>query len=229
MREALAAKGLTYQRRRRADMLTAIPCTLMRGGTSKGLYFHADRPAGEPRAARPRAARGHGLARRAPDRRRRRRASAHQQGRGHLALRRVPTPTSTICSCRWWSTRPKSATARTAATFSPASGRGPSRTGWCPSAGATTPVRIHMVNTGSLAVAHVRTPRGAVEYEGEARIDGVPGTAAPIALEFLDVAGSSCGVAAADGQRDATPSKASRSPASTTACRWSSCAPRTSA
>ncbi|HEV7432236.1 MAG TPA: PrpF domain-containing protein, partial [Steroidobacteraceae bacterium] len=23
-------------------MLTAIPCTLMRGGTSKGLYFHVD-------------------------------------------------------------------------------------------------------------------------------------------------------------------------------------------
>jgi len=65
--------------------------------------------------------------------------------------------------------------------------------GLVPAAGATTAVRIHMVNTGSLAVAHVHTPQGAVEYEGEARIDGVPGTAAPIALEFLDVAGSSSG------------------------------------
>ena len=65
--------------------------------------------------------------------------------------------------------------------------------GLVPVAGPATPVRIHMVNTGSLAVAHVPTPQGAVEYEGEARIDGVPGTAAPIALEFLDVAGSSCG------------------------------------
>jgi 4-oxalomesaconate tautomerase len=65
--------------------------------------------------------------------------------------------------------------------------------GLVPVAGPTTPVRIHMVNTGSLAIAHVRTPQGAVEYEGEARIDGVPGTAAPIALEFLDVAGSSSG------------------------------------
>src|SRR5262245_54848172 len=27
--------------RRGVDVLTAIPCTLMRGGTSKGLYFHA--------------------------------------------------------------------------------------------------------------------------------------------------------------------------------------------
>ena len=65
--------------------------------------------------------------------------------------------------------------------------------GLVPVAGPTTTVRIHMVNTGSLAVAHVPTPHGAVEYEGEARIDGVPGTAAPIALEFLDVAGSSSG------------------------------------
>jgi 4-oxalomesaconate tautomerase len=37
------------------------------------------------------------------------------------------------------------------------------------------------------------TPHGVVEYEGDARIDGVPGTAAPIAIDFLDVAGSSCG------------------------------------
>jgi 4-oxalomesaconate tautomerase len=50
-----------------------------------------------------------------------------------------------------------------------------------------------MVNTGSIAVAYVPTPGGVVEYEGDARIDGVPGTAAAIPLEFLDVAGSSCG------------------------------------
>jgi 4-oxalomesaconate tautomerase len=65
--------------------------------------------------------------------------------------------------------------------------------GLVPIAGPTTPVRIHMVNTASVAVAHVPTPAGGVEYEGDARIDGVPGTAAPILIEFLDVAGSSCG------------------------------------
>jgi 4-oxalomesaconate tautomerase len=65
--------------------------------------------------------------------------------------------------------------------------------GLVPIAGPVTPVRIHMVNTASIAVAHVPTPNGAVEYEGDARIDGVPGTAAAIPLEFLDVAGSSCG------------------------------------
>jgi 4-oxalomesaconate tautomerase len=50
-----------------------------------------------------------------------------------------------------------------------------------------------MVNTASVAVAHVPTPGGRVEYEGNARIDGVPGTAAAISIDFLDVAGSSCG------------------------------------
>jgi len=56
-----------------------------------------------------------------------------------------------------------------------------------------TKVGIYMANTGQVAVATVRTPGGTVDYEGEARIDGVPGTAAPIPLEFRDTAGSSCG------------------------------------
>jgi 4-oxalomesaconate tautomerase len=56
-----------------------------------------------------------------------------------------------------------------------------------------TLVRIHMVNSGSIAHARIRTPGGIVAYEGDAHIDGVPGTAAPITLDFIDVAGSVCG------------------------------------
>ncbi|MEQ7154751.1 4-oxalomesaconate tautomerase [Brevundimonas aurifodinae] len=56
-----------------------------------------------------------------------------------------------------------------------------------------TPVSIFMVNTGQAAVATVATPGGIVAYAGDARIDGVPGTAAPVPLEFRDTAGSSCG------------------------------------
>jgi 4-oxalomesaconate tautomerase len=59
--------------------------------------------------------------------------------------------------------------------------------------GEETQVSIFMVNTGKLATATVRTPGGAVSYAGDARIDGVPGTAAPIPLAFADIAGSSCG------------------------------------
>lgn len=65
--------------------------------------------------------------------------------------------------------------------------------GLADAADGVTQVRIHMVNTGSVAVARVQTPGGRVSYEGEACIDGVPGTAAPVMLDFLDVAGASCG------------------------------------
>lgn len=56
-----------------------------------------------------------------------------------------------------------------------------------------TRVAIFMVNTGKIATAVVRTPDGTVTYDGDARIDGVPGTAAPVPLTFADIAGSSCG------------------------------------
>lgn len=56
-----------------------------------------------------------------------------------------------------------------------------------------TRVSIYMENTGQIAVAKVATPGRRVSYVGEARIDGVPGTAAPILLEFRHTAGSSCG------------------------------------
>ena len=56
-----------------------------------------------------------------------------------------------------------------------------------------TRVAIFMDNTGQVAVATVQTPGGVPTYAGDARIDGVPGTAAPIPLEFRDTAGSSCG------------------------------------
>ena len=55
-----------------------------------------------------------------------------------------------------------------------------------------TPVSIFMENTGQVAIAWVMTPQGRVSYCGDARIDGVPGTAAAIAIEFKDTAGSSC-------------------------------------
>ncbi|MFC3580858.1 4-oxalomesaconate tautomerase [Sphingomonas hylomeconis] len=65
--------------------------------------------------------------------------------------------------------------------------------GLVPPTGDETPVAIFMVNTGQIAVATCQTPGGTPTYAGPAAIDGVPGTAAPIPLEFRDTAGSSCG------------------------------------
>ena len=59
--------------------------------------------------------------------------------------------------------------------------------------GDETRVAIFMENTGQVAIATVQTPGGEPTYAGDARIDGVPGTHAPVPLEFRDTAGSSCG------------------------------------
>jgi len=59
--------------------------------------------------------------------------------------------------------------------------------------GDVTTLRVLTKNTGTLCDVEVQTPGGRVEYAGRARIDGVPGTAAPINISFLDTAGSVCG------------------------------------
>ena len=143
-----------------------IPCLWMRGGTSKGAYFLAVRPAGRPGRARRAAAPDHGLARPAADRRHRRRRPADLEGRDPRAVDRGRTPTSTISSCRSSSTGRSSPTPSPAATSSPASAPPPSSAGWSPVAGEVTPVRIHMLNTGEVATARVATPDGRVAYAG---------------------------------------------------------------
>ncbi len=65
--------------------------------------------------------------------------------------------------------------------------------GLVPVRGAETAVRIHNVNTGKDVEATIQTPDGAVRYDGDCAISGVPGTAAPILLGFLDAAGSKTG------------------------------------
>ncbi|MFD2363338.1 MULTISPECIES: 4-oxalomesaconate tautomerase [unclassified Arthrobacter] len=62
--------------------------------------------------------------------------------------------------------------------------------------GDTTTARVLTLNTGMIAEITVQTPLGEdgryVDYVGDARIDGVPGTAAPVTINFLDTAGSVC-------------------------------------
>jgi 4-oxalomesaconate tautomerase len=65
--------------------------------------------------------------------------------------------------------------------------------GLVPASSPESRVRIRTLNTGTIVEAVVQTPGGQVKYEGDERIDGVPGTAAPIAINFLDAAGSVCG------------------------------------
>ena len=56
-----------------------------------------------------------------------------------------------------------------------------------------TEIKIRAVNTGAHVLARLHTPNGQLTYEGQEAIDGVPGTAAPVELNFMGVAGSSTG------------------------------------
>jgi 4-oxalomesaconate tautomerase len=173
-------------------MLKAIPCTLMRGGTSKGAYFHVhDLPV--ERALRDRvllAVMG------SPDAR-----QIDGVGGAHPLTSKVAVigpatrPDADVDYLFLQVVVDKAEVSDAQNCGNILAGVGPwaIENGLVNASGSTTPVRIHMVNTASIAVAHVPTPGGAVEYEGDARIDGVPGTAAAIDIDFLDVAGSSCG------------------------------------
>jgi 4-oxalomesaconate tautomerase len=65
--------------------------------------------------------------------------------------------------------------------------------GLVPARHPETTVRIFNVNTEALVESIVQTPGGHVTYDGDAAIDGVPGTAAPIKLNFKSAIGSVTG------------------------------------
>ncbi len=56
-----------------------------------------------------------------------------------------------------------------------------------------TPVNIRAVNTGAKVAALVQTPGGVVSYDGDAQIDGVPDTSAPVDLQFMETVGGVTG------------------------------------
>ena len=59
--------------------------------------------------------------------------------------------------------------------------------------GDQTEIRIRAINTGAQVVAKVQTPGVDLTYDGDAKIAGVPGQAAPVQLSFMGVVGSSTG------------------------------------
>jgi len=65
--------------------------------------------------------------------------------------------------------------------------------GLIPIQGDETSLSIYMQNTGQIALEKIATPNGRINYQGDAQIDGVPGSASAIPVTFKDTAGSSCG------------------------------------
>jgi 4-oxalomesaconate tautomerase len=173
-------------------MLTRIPCTLMRGGTSKGAYFLAsDLP-----------------------------SDVGTRDRVLLAVMGSPDPrqidgiggadplTSKVAIvspsarpgidvdylfCQVWVDKAEVSTQQNCGNILAGVAPFAIEQGLVPVSGGETRVRIFMVNSSQTVVATVQTAGGQPVYDGDAAIDGVPGTAAPIALSFADTAGSTCG------------------------------------
>jgi len=171
---------------------TAISCLVMRGGTSKGLYFHADDlPSDkETRDAVLLSAMG------SPDAR-----EIDGMGGGHPLTSKVavikkserPGVDVDYLFLQVWPDRAEVSDQQNCGNILAGVAPFAIEEGLIDAKDEVTSVRIWMENTESLATAHVQTPNGKVRYDGGSRIDGVPKTHAPINIDFEDVAGSSCG------------------------------------
>lgn len=170
----------------------AVPCMIMRGGTSKGLYFVADDLPAD-RSARDRfllAAMG------SPDAR-----EIDGMGGGHPLTSKVavvsrsdrPGVDVDYLFLQVWPDRAEVSDQQNCGNILAGVGPFAIERGLVAAVDGVTPVVIFMVNTDSKATAFVQTPEARVAYAGDARIDGVPGTHAPIMINFEDVAGSSTG------------------------------------
>jgi|SRR5882672_4252714 len=170
---------------------TAIPCTLMRGGTSKGPFFLAsDLPATD--ALRDRvllAAMG------SPDPRQIDGVGGAEPLTSKVAIvSKSDRPDVDVDYLFAQVSIEKALVDVSPNCGNMLAGVGPFaiEQGLVPAGDPATRVAIYMVNTGNLAVATVQTPGGKVRYDGDTAIAGVPGTAAPIPIDFLDTAGSVC-------------------------------------
>jgi 4-oxalomesaconate tautomerase len=170
-----------------------IRCMVMRGGTSKGLYFLADDLPGDETSRDDLLLRIMG----SPDRR-----QIDGMGGAHPLTSKVavvgrPSANAADVDYHFFQVVVDEAVVTDrqncgnllagVAPFALERGLVP------PPRGDTAAMRIHMVNTGGVATATVPLCEGRPRYDGHASISGVPGTAAPIRLDFEGIAGSSCG------------------------------------
>ena len=170
----------------------AIPCVMMRGGTSRGLYFRAEDLPGEEQARNAILVAVMG----GPDP-----LQVDGVGGGHPLTSKVaivgpaesPDADVDYLFLQVDPTRSTVSTAQNCGNILAGVGPFAVEAGWVPAGDGETRVRVHMANSGNLCDLIIETPGRRVRYDGETRIDGVPGTAAAIVCEFRDVPGSTCG------------------------------------
>jgi 4-oxalomesaconate tautomerase len=172
-------------------MQTRIPCFLMRGGSSKGLYFlKDDLPADD--ATRDRVL----VAAMGSDGRQIDGAGgAHPLTSKVAIVSKCPTSEADVDYLFVQVVVGEGRVDVTPNCGNMLAGVGPFaiETGLVEGRARETPVRVRMLNSDNLCELLIQTPGGRVTYDGDAKIDGVPGTSAPIVCNYLDVAGSVTG------------------------------------
>jgi 4-oxalomesaconate tautomerase len=170
---------------------TAIPCLMMRGGTSKGPFFNeADLPSDI--ATRDRvllAAMG------SPDKRQIDGLGGAHPLTSKVGIVRRSKVSGVDLDFLFAQLQPANDTVDT----TPNCGNMLAavvpfalETGMLKAKGDQSTFRVLTLNTDMQCDITVETPDGVVQYEGNARIDGAPGTSAPVVINFLDTAGSVC-------------------------------------
>ncbi|WP_136710057.1 4-oxalomesaconate tautomerase [Agromyces sp. H66] len=160
-----------------------IPCMLMRGGTSKGAYFLAGDVPADPLerddlmlrimgSPDPKQIDGLG--------------GAHPLTSKVAVVSRSEAPDIDVdyLFLQVVVDQPTVSTAQTCGNLLAGVGPFAVERGLVPAGDPTTTVRIRLVNTGDVATAVFATPGGRPDYDGDAAIDGVPGTACPVDLEM---------------------------------------------
>lgn len=178
----------------------AIPCILMRGGTSKGPYFRADDlPSDQTERDRVLLA-----AMGSPDIRQIDGLGGADTLTSKVAIVSRSDREGVDVNYLFAQVSVDKAIVDTAPSCgNMLSGVGPFaiESGLVPLTEGTTRVVIYDINTESQIEAVVRTQDGQVVYDGDVAIDGVPGTAAPIRLNFMNIVGSKTGALLPTGKQ----------------------------
>ena len=171
---------------------TKIPCVLMRGGTSKGTYFLAsDLPADE-------AVRDDVLLSviGSPDARQIDGVGGANPLTSKVAVVKRSARDGVDLDYLFVQVvvdEPRTSTLQNCGNILAGVGQFAVEQGLVTSGDSETTVTIFLENSESLADVTFPSQSGVPVYDGEARIDGVPGMSAPVLINFRDTEGSACG------------------------------------
>ena len=173
----------------RKNRITKLPVTIMRGGTSKGVYLleeqlPADRAEWEPLLLRLMGS---------PDKRQIDGLGGSQSVTSKVAIiKKSQRPDADVDYTFAQVSVDKPLVSYKGNCGNISSGVGPFaiEKGLVKAEDGMTQVRIYNTNTDKIIVAEVATEDGCVLYNGDFAIAGVPGTASPVKLKFVDPAGT---------------------------------------